>query len=278
MYHNFAKPGGAWQVRRVMHVEQLVASNGGPCLELYSTPGAICPLFTTPTSPTTIHHRRPLNPGTQMEEQAQSLLATLRKSSVPIETKLAAFNTLKSSIKHLRVPENSQTAIFECIKLAVSSQTSPTLVSTGFSTLGHLIKRLSLQEQTSIIASQANKLLPILLDRLGDPRESHRNAASQTLSDLWPYSHTEVEKTVREGAIAGHNSRAKEMGMLWVVKVRTHPYQQIIGACLTLPLLQMNRDQGLQFRSFVPHLVACLEDSDGGVRETAKSAVVELFR
>jgi len=40
----------------------------------------------------------------------------------------------------------------------------------------------------------------------------------------------------------------------------------------------MNRDHGLQFRSFVPYLVACLEDSDGAVRETAKSAVVELFR
>jgi CLIP-associating protein 1/2 len=164
-----------------------------------------------------------------MEEQAQTLLATLRKSSVPIETKLATFNNLKSSIKHLRVPEGSQATIFECIKLAVSAQTSPTLVSTGFSTLGHLIKRLSLQEQTSIIASQTNKLLPILLDRLGDPRESHRNAASQTLSDLWPYCHAEVEKTVREGAIAGHNARAKDMGMLWVVKVRSQPYMYILS-------------------------------------------------
>lgn len=159
-----------------------------------------------------------------MEEQAQTLLATLRKSSVPIEIKLAAFNNLKSSIKHLRVPEGSQVTIFECIKLAIGAQTSPTLVSSGFSTLGHLIKRLSLQEQTSIIASQTTKLLPILLDRLGDPRESHRNAASQTLSDLWPYCHAEVEKTVREGAIAGQHARAKDMGMLWVVKVRSRPY------------------------------------------------------
>jgi CLIP-associating protein 1/2 len=59
-----------------------------------------------------------------MEEQAQTLLATLRKSSVPVETKLAAFNNLKSSIKHLRVPEGSQAAIFECIKLAIGAQTS----------------------------------------------------------------------------------------------------------------------------------------------------------
>ena len=198
------------------------------CMRCLLTPGAISSsVYRTNIHhhpPSTTHRYRPFNPGVQMEDQAQTLLATLRKSSVPVETKLAAFNNLKSNIKHLRVPEGSQAIIFECIKLAIGAQTSPTLVSTGFSTLGHLIKRLSLQEQTSTIASQTNKLLPILLDRLGDARESHRNAASQTLSDLWPYCHAEVEKTVREGAIAGHIARAKEMGMLWVVKVRPRPY------------------------------------------------------
>src|ERR1700761_3283481 len=100
-----------------------------------------------------------------MDDQAQNLLATLKRSSVTTDTKLAAFNTLKSNIKHLRVPESAQPTIFECIRLAISFQTSPTLVSSGFSTLGHSIKRLSLQEQTNIIAAQARKLLPTLLDR-----------------------------------------------------------------------------------------------------------------
>jgi CLIP-associating protein 1/2 len=43
-------------------------------------------------------------------------------------------------------------------------------------------------------------------------------------------------------------------------------------------LPQMHNSDGLPFRGFVPQLVACLEDSDGGVRETAKSTVVELFQ
>lgn len=42
--------------------------------------------------------------------------------------------------------------------------------------------------------------------------------------------------------------------------------------------LQTSKDEGLQFRSFVPHLMQCLEDQDGSVRETAKSTVVELSR
>lgn len=40
----------------------------------------------------------------------------------------------------------------------------------------------------------------------------------------------------------------------------------------------MNQEQGLQFRSFVPRLVDCLEDADGTVREAAKVTAVELFR
>jgi CLIP-associating protein 1/2 len=41
---------------------------------------------------------------------------------------------------------------------------------------------------------------------------------------------------------------------------------------------QMNKTEGLPFKSFVPLLVANLEDADPGVRETAKTSIVELFR
>lgn len=40
----------------------------------------------------------------------------------------------------------------------------------------------------------------------------------------------------------------------------------------------MNKTEGLPFKSFVPLLVANLEDADPGVRETAKTSIVELFR
>ena len=67
-----------------------------------------------------------------MEEQAATLLATLKKPSTAVDTKIALFNNLKSNIKHLRVPEASQAPIFECIRLAISASTSASLVSTGF--------------------------------------------------------------------------------------------------------------------------------------------------
>jgi CLIP-associating protein 1/2 len=42
--------------------------------------------------------------------------------------------------------------------------------------------------------------------------------------------------------------------------------------------VQANKTENLPFKSYVPQLVANLEDADAGVRETAKTAVVELFR
>ena len=40
----------------------------------------------------------------------------------------------------------------------------------------------------------------------------------------------------------------------------------------------MSKTEGMQFRSFVPLMVASLEDADGAVRQAAKAAVIELFK
>lgn len=154
-----------------------------------------------------------------MEELASSLLATLKRSSAPVETKLSLLNSLKSSIKHQRIPESAQPATIECIRIAITAQTSATLVTAGFATLTHLIKRLMIQEEIDVLLTQRVNLLAMLLDKLGDLKEAHRQAASQALCDLWPAKQVEVEKLIRESAIQGDNARAKEAGIEWVTKV-----------------------------------------------------------
>ncbi|KAF2639559.1 ARM repeat-containing protein [Massarina eburnea CBS 473.64] len=191
-----------------------------------------------------------------MEEQVSALLAALKKTSTPVEARLSLFTNLKSGIKHNRVPESCQAPIFECICLAISATTSAALVTTGFSTLSHFFKRLQLQRETSVISSHSHRLLPLLVEKLGDARESHRQAAAQLLGDLHQLCHTEVDEAMHN-AMKGTNARAKDVSMQWLVK--------------------MNKNEGLPFRTYVTQLVTNLEDADAGVRETAKKAVVELF-
>lgn len=40
----------------------------------------------------------------------------------------------------------------------------------------------------------------------------------------------------------------------------------------------MTKQYGLLFKNHVGRLVACLEDADSGVRDTAKATVIELFQ
>lgn len=164
-----------------------------------------------------------------MDALSQDLLAALKKPSASIDTKLALFNSVKSHIKHQRMPESAQAATLECIRLAIASQTTSSLVITGFSTLGHLIKRLTVQDQAYTLVHRT-QLLSVLLERLGDSKEPYRAAALQSLCDLHPARPAEVEKAVKEGAIHGSNTRAKEGGIEWVTKVSStcrtyHGYQ-----------------------------------------------------
>ncbi|KAK5175586.1 suppressor of tub2 mutation [Saxophila tyrrhenica] len=193
-----------------------------------------------------------------MEVQAATLLSTLKRPAASSETKLAALNELKSAIKHYRVPENGQATIFECLKIAITQQASSTLASSAFSALSHLIKRLKIQDASGHSITQlAPRLFPALHDRLGDMREPVRNAASQALTELYPFCTSDVEHIVREEAIAGSNARAKQAGLQWV--------------------LRMHREESMPFKSYTQAMVARLEDADGNVRETAKQTIIELF-
>ncbi|THW88159.1 hypothetical protein D6D15_06167 [Aureobasidium pullulans] len=214
-------------------------------------------------APTVLDLRKPPltrpPPRSAMDQQATTLLTTLKRSSAASDAKLTQLNNLKSDIKHHRVPDNAQPIIFECLRVALTQQASSTLATAAFTTLGHLIKRLKIQDPDGTAISQhVPKLFVALQERLGDLRENHRNAASQAFADAWHFCPQDVENIIRDEVIPTGNVRAKDAAMHWVVR--------------------MNRDEALPFKSFVPLMVANLEDHDGAVRDSAKSALVDLFR
>lgn len=193
-----------------------------------------------------------------MEQTAASLLSTLKRPAINSDSKIATLNSLKSDIKHFRVPEAALSNVFECLRLAITQQASSQLVHSALSTLAHLIKRLSIQDASgSTITQLAPRLLPALQDRLGDLREAIRTSTGQALNELFPYLASDVEHIVRDEAIGGSNARAKEAGMAWVVR--------------------MHKEESMPFKGYVGPIVATLEDSDGNVREAAKNALVALF-
>ncbi len=188
-------------------------------------------------------------------DQANELLGVLR-TDVSVDHKVALVTAVKSGIKQHNVPDHAVPALFEALRSASSSQNAA-LVNAGFTALNHLLTRLSRQDPRFLV-KEAARTLPLIVEKLGDPKDKYRALALQALVTLSVAAPVDVERSVRNIAMTGKNPRAKEMGMQW--------------------LLQMHREQGLPFRAYVPVLMELLEDADGMVRDAAKSTVLDLFR
>lgn len=207
----------------------------------------------------------------KMEQQAEDLLVFIKDSNVPLELKIMNISELRANIKHRHVPDAAISPSFEIIRFGIMSLA---LQDAAFSTLSHLTKRLVLQEQQHIVAVQGAQTYPLLVERLGDQKDRVRIRASQAFTDFWLAASADVEQVIRDVVLPGKHPRAKEAGLQWISKASSSNLLKV--TCTDN--WQMNQEQGLQFRSFVPKLVDCLEDADGTVREAAKVTVVELFR
>ncbi|PWI68443.1 hypothetical protein PCL_02212 [Purpureocillium lilacinum] len=189
------------------------------------------------------------------DQQVADLVAILRSDS-SLDAKVQFVTTVKSCIKQHNVPETTVPLLFDGLRAASSSQHSA-LVNAGFTALNHLLTRLSRQDP-KLLAKEAVRTLPLVVEKLGDQKDKYRGLALQGLNTFYAVAPQDVERVVRNSAMSGKNPRAKEAGMQW--------------------LLQTHKEQGLQFRSYVPLLMELLEDADGMVRDAAKSTVIELFK
>ena len=139
---------------------------------------------------------------------------------VPTEEKLRHLTALKQAIKHRSCPSRAVPTIFDVIRHAL---TIPHLFDAGFSILGHLNRRLLLQNVPATIHSHTVGLLPVLLERLGDQRDRVRERAMTAVSDYYSVCDDaviEIERFIRDSALTSRNPRAKISAMHWVLKVR----------------------------------------------------------
>lgn len=153
------------------------------------------------------------------EEGVAGLLATLRKD-VSVDAKVQQITAVKSAIKHYSVPDACVAPLFEALRFASSSQHSA-LVSAGFTTLNHLLTRMSLQEP-KYLSREAKQTLPLIVDKMGDQKDKFKQLAIQAMATMYNQVPVDAERFVRNTAMVGKNPRAKESGMQWLLQVRAH--------------------------------------------------------
>jgi CLIP-associating protein 1/2 len=168
-----------------------------------------------------------------MESRAEELLGALKNPNISVDAKITGLSNLKSEIKQKNVPETAVPPIFDSLRVAISNQ-HPSLSSAGFSTLGHLLKRLYIQEFHNLVALHARQLYSICLERFGDHKERLRSQASQAFTDLWAAAPQEVENHVLGIALVGKNARAREMSMTWLATV-SHVRMMLVELLTYIP-------------------------------------------
>lgn len=150
------------------------------------------------------------------EEQVANLLAILR-TDAPIDAKVNQINNVKSGIKQNNVPEACILPLFEATRASMVSQHGA-IVNAGFSSLNHLLTRLSRQEPKYVV-KEAGRTLPLVIEKMGDQKEKYRQLAALCLTTFWRVAPMDVERIVKNAGLVGKNSRMKEASMNWVVQV-----------------------------------------------------------
>lgn len=154
----------------------------------------------------------------RITDQQVADLVTLLRTDAPIDVKVQHVTVVKSCIKQQTVPETCIVPLFEALRTASSSQNS-ILVNAGFSALNHLFTRLSRQDPKAL-AREGVRILPLVVEKLGDQKEKFRQVAQHALVTLYKVAPAEVERSVRNIAMVGKNPRAKETSLHWLLQVQ----------------------------------------------------------
>ncbi|KTW32009.1 uncharacterized protein T551_00691 [Pneumocystis jirovecii RU7] len=145
-------------------------------------------------------------------------------------------------------------ALIDALRTGLSAG-SPVLSVECLTCLGHLVKRVALQDAARLRTAAAT-LVPLLVERLGDPRDKAREAAHSALTHVWRAAPADVERGIRDQGFGSRSWHVREQAVQWVERVQA----------------------GTAQRGFVGGMVRLLEDANESVREAAKRAVVEVFR
>lgn len=168
------------------------------------------------------------------EDQVASLLSILR-TDASTDAKVNQINNVKSGIKQNNVPEVCVLPLFEATRISMISPHAA-ITNAGFSTLNHLLTRLSRQEPKYVV-KEAGRTLPLVIEKLGDQKEKYRQLAAQCLTTFWKAAPLDVERIVKNSGLVGKNSRMKEASLNWLVQVYNPPYDGFLWEAYRLILI-----------------------------------------
>lgn len=142
----------------------------------------------------------------------------LRQSGQEI---IEILTVLKTHVKKENVAVESAPKYFEALSIAMDS-TDPTIQSLAFSLICHLVKRISIQDRLgSILLQQGFLVLPMLLPKIADSRQTTVLSARRALEAYWLSSPKVVEQQIRDSGLSNRNPLLVNESVVWLNHILT---------------------------------------------------------
>ncbi|ABN67335.2 putative mitotic spindle protein [Scheffersomyces stipitis CBS 6054] len=147
---------------------------------------------------------------------ANELFQIMASRDVDQTRKLELVLKLKTNIKKDAVDIAQVPTYFEALSIGVDIPDLGISVA-SFSTLAHLIKRVSMQDKTGmVLKNQSFLVLPIIINRLANSNTSTLSSARKALEAYWFSSPREVESAILDIALKHRNTDITLEAVHWL--------------------------------------------------------------
>jgi hypothetical protein len=154
---------------------------------------------------------------------------------------------------------NAVPKYFDALSAALDSSDSGLLQSVAFSCICHLIKRVILQNPEALKGPSAT-ILPILINKFGDPKVSVRTTARRVFEDYWIACAVEASDAIRNVGFV-HSDETVRLDCIQILAER----------------IQLQEGK-FAFRPFTSAVTSLLNDSHASVRMASQNLLISFFK
>ncbi|KAG7872701.1 hypothetical protein KL938_005279 [Ogataea parapolymorpha] len=144
---------------------------------------------------------------------------------------------------------------FETLVLAYNK---PSLTTNSFSTICHLVKRVSIQD-SKVLKLVDFQVVPFLIDRLNDEKPSLKNTAKKAMLTYWQSVPNEFEMSLKSYGMHHFDSSVRHEVLKMLCEI-------------------VDNTPGFSFKTFLPETVMLLDDKSHEVSSAALELLVLVFK
>ncbi|ANZ76843.1 BA75_03598T0 [Komagataella pastoris] len=193
-----------------------------------------------------------------MNNDAQELYNAVIDSNISYTEML--INKFKTHVKKDFVNLANVPKYFECLTIAINKQENEhtSIPILAFSTLCHLVKRVSMQD-ANVLKIIDYFALPVLIGKLDHPKSAVKNSAKKAIKVYWESCPMEVETAIRD-----HGLMSNESGV-------------VLESLLLLLDMVSTNVQGFTFKPFTSKVVRILKSPKLELQNASKKLLIEFF-